>query len=256
VTSVRAAALSATYLVVSRAALYLDLDPEEFDVIEPRLYKVDGEPVPLLQITDHLVNGAGFCERLARKEPADRESLITRLIRSMVSDREQYPLLDLLAKDHPAQCDQACYLCLHRYGNQMYHGLLDWRLGLSFLACLIDPAFSCGLESEGDFRAPFLADWRETAIRLAREMVQRFGGNVRENVREDGPLPAFRLDAKSKNWAIVYHPLWDRESPRGLLKQAFEEFAQLGGKIAFTDSFELARRQVSEYQWIETEWRT
>ena len=38
--------------------------------------------------------------------------------------------------------------------------------------------------------------------------------------------------------------------------QAFEEFAQLGGKIAFTDSFELARRQVSEYQWIETEWRT
>ncbi len=30
---VRAAALSATYLIVNRAALSLDIDPEEFDVL-------------------------------------------------------------------------------------------------------------------------------------------------------------------------------------------------------------------------------
>jgi DEAD/DEAH box helicase domain-containing protein len=254
VTSVRAAALSATYLVVNRAALYLDLDPEEFDVIEPRLHKVDGRAVPLLQITDHLVNGAGFCEKLAQRNTSTGEKLITSVIRSMLHDRDQYPLIDFLASGHPDKCDQACYLCLHRYGNQMYHGLLDWRLGLSYLACLVEPEFSCGLVNESDFNLPFLAGWRDSAIRLAREMVQRFGGNVSQNVREKGILPAFRLDAVSNNWAIVYHPVWDREAPEGVLKAAFEEYAQHGGKIAFTDTFELSRRQVSEYQWIKSEW--
>src|SRR5262249_33096848 len=119
ITSVRAAALSATYLLVNRAALELDLDPEEFDVIDPRPYAPAGVPLPLLEITDHLVNGAGFCERLARPEG---EPLIVRLVRSMVRDRGEYPLKDFLGdaadpRAHPRTCDQACYVCLHRYGN-------------------------------------------------------------------------------------------------------------------------------------------
>src|SRR5690606_28688662 len=64
-TAVRAAALSATFTLVNRAALELDIDPDEFDVIEPRLFRrQDGVAVPVLQFTDHLVNGAGFCARL------------------------------------------------------------------------------------------------------------------------------------------------------------------------------------------------
>lgn len=254
VTSVRAAALSATFLLVNRAALDLDLDPDEFDVIEPRLYKLNENPVPLLQITDHLVNGAGFCERLARRAEGG-EAMVTRMLRSMVTIESEYPLFDFLDDGHPEKCDQACYLCLHRYGNQMYHGLLDWRLGLCFLACLVDQEFDCGLDTEKAFERPFLRDWNTTAVRLAREMVQRFGGNPDENVRTDGALPAFRLEKGSSNWAIVYHPLWDRENPKGILKQAFEEYSQDGGQIAFTDTFELARRQVSEYEWIQSEWR-
>jgi hypothetical protein len=99
-----------------------------------------------------------------------------------------------------------------------------------------------------------MVDWKDMATRLATEMVLRFGSNPRECVRTTGPLPAFRLDAKSDNWAIVYHPLWDRENPQGLLLQAINDFAQYGGKIALTDTFELARRQVSEYEWIRKEW--
>jgi DEAD/DEAH box helicase domain-containing protein len=58
VTAVRAAALSAIFLIVNRAARELDIAPEEFDVIEPRMYRPEnGDPIPLLQITDHLVNG-------------------------------------------------------------------------------------------------------------------------------------------------------------------------------------------------------
>ena len=47
VTSVRAAAISASYILVNRAALELDIDPEEFEVLEPRIYRIaQGRAVP------------------------------------------------------------------------------------------------------------------------------------------------------------------------------------------------------------------
>lgn len=254
VTSVRAAALSATFLLVNRAALDLDLDPAEFDVIEPRLYKHGDIAVPLLQITDHLVNGAGFCERLASPMQG-QEPFVVRMLKSMVTDQDAYPLNDFLIGDHPTDCEQACYVCLHRYGNQMYHGLLDWRLGLCFLACLADPKFDCGLGSEEAFTTPFMQDWKRTAERLAVESVRRFGSDPGRNVRTDGGLPAFRFDSSSDNWAIVYHPLWDRRNPTGLLARALDHYRKDCRRIALTDTFELARRQVSEYEAIQSEWR-
>ncbi|PHS08625.1 MAG: hypothetical protein COA78_12605 [Blastopirellula sp.] len=243
-TAVRSAALSATFLLVNRAALDLDLDPAEFDVIEPRMYQHNGKSVPLLQITDHLVNGAGFCERLGREE--DGEPFVTGLIRSIVGDRLQYPLADFLANNHPAECDQACYKCLHRYGNQMYHGLLDWRLGLCFLRSLIDKEFDCGLETESNFQEPYLVDWRSTAIRLAEEMVTRFAGDVTNDVLRDTPLPAFRFQPNTNNWVVVCHPLWDPTCSRGLIADTINELE--AGQIEFTDTFELSRRQVKVYQ--------
>ena len=94
ITSVRAAAISATYILVTRAAIELDIDPEEFDVIEPRPHTLDGVTVPLLQFTDHLVNGAGFLLRASRRRDRWRASLIAKLIRSIVRDAEKYPLVD------------------------------------------------------------------------------------------------------------------------------------------------------------------
>ena len=246
VTSVRAAAISATYLLVSRAALELDIDPEEFDVIEPRIYSPDGVPLPLLQITDHLVNGAGFCERLAQS--SGNKPLIAKIIQSIVSDANQYPLNDFIGdptstQQHPTTCDQACYLCMHRYGNQMYHGLLDWRLGLSFLATFNDEGFDCGLR--GSFTAPFLSDWKTLAARYAQEMVHRFGGEVDLS----GPLPAFRIDKKFPNWAVIVHPLWETlGNPHGLVAEALDVYRGTTSKIEFVDTFELARRQVTIYE--------
>ena len=246
-TAVRSAALSATYLLVNRAALELDLDPAEFDVIEPRMYQFAGTSVPLLQITDHLVNGAGFCERLGRQTAG--ETFVTKLIRSIVHDPAAYPLSDFMEDGHPDECDQACYRCLHRYGNQMYHGLLDWRLGLCFLRCLIDSDFDCGLETASNFNEPYLIDWRPTALRLAEEMVTRFAGDVANDVRRDGPLPAFRIQSDSNDWVIVCHPLWDQTTTsRGLIGEAHTDLQSLGARIEPTDTFELARRQVKVYQ--------
>jgi DEAD/DEAH box helicase domain-containing protein len=251
ITSVRAAALSATFIMVHRAALDLDIDPEEFDIIDPRVYMADGAPVPVLQITDHLVNGAGFCERLSEKD-AGGMAYVARMIRSAVSDAAAFPLKDYRGvKDgvnHANQCGESCYLCLQRYGNQSYHGLLDWRLGLSFLEALNDPGFSCGLDGNFD-ASPSLMDWPMLAKTYATALVNNY--RTDGEVIEIGKLTAFRLDRKQNRWALVVHPLWDIDNPTGIFAEAIRK---IGSPAEFADTFELSRRQVSERERLRREW--
>lgn len=251
VTSVRAAALSATFVLVHRAALDLDIDPEEFDIVEPRVHMTNGARVPVLQITDHLVNGSGFCERLATDDSTG-EPYVTQIIRSATSDPLAFPLKEYRGTqdglDHAAQCDQACYLCLQRYGNQSYHGLLDWRLGLSFLEALANPNFTCGLD--GNFGASAsLSDWPTLARRYATTLITNYRSNG--EIRQIGDLTAFRFDRSRNDWALVVHPLWDVDNPTGILEAAIRE---LGVPPEFSDTFELSRRQVSERERLRQTW--
>lgn len=246
VTSVRAAAISAAYIIVNRAALELDIDPEEFDVLEPRIYRTaSGQAVPLLQIADHLVNGAGFAERLAAFAGNGRP-MIAELITSIVADADRYPLTEFLRSDaqhdHPGECDQACYRCLQRYSNQSYHGLLDWRLGLAFLQVLSDPSWRCGLD--GEFGGPALGDWRTLARRYAEDM-GRFSD---VEIRDAAGLTALRLHG-SPGWAVVVHPLWDTAALEGIVGKAVDEIEGTTGTVPmFVDTFELARRLVTVRQ--------
>jgi hypothetical protein len=249
-TAVRAAALSAAFILVQRAALELDIDPEEFDIVDPRTHILDGNNVPVLQITDHLINGSGFCERLESIDATGQTRLVS-MIRSIVTDLKTFPLKEFRRKepgfDHAAQCDQACYLCLQRYGNQSYHGLLDWRLGLSFLEALNDPNFRCGLD--GNFESPSLSDWLTLARRYATELSTRYRADG--EVRDVGKLVAFRLDRSRDQWALVVHPLWDVQNPSGALQEAID---LLGSPPEFSDTFHLARRQVSERERLVQQW--
>lgn len=248
VTSVRAAAVSAAYLLVNRAALELDIDPEEFDVLDPRIYRApNGQAVPLLQIADHLVNGAGFVERLAAPGSSGR-ALIADLVTSIVRDETRYPLSELLRadgnQDHPRECDQACYRCLQRYSNQSYHGLLDWRLGLAFLQLLDDPAWTCGLD--GDFSSPALRDWGSLARRYVSDLA-RFSPVEQ---RDAAGLVAFRIDGV-RDWAVVAHPLWDTNALSGVLGEAVDETERTTGSVpVFVDTFELARRLIAARQGL------
>src|SRR5690606_15763822 len=104
-------------------------------------------------------------------------------------------------------CDQACYECLQRYGNRSYHGLLDWRLGLSFARAMVDPSHAVG--ADGDFSAPELVDWRAMA-EDALERVARGSGDL--DVIRGGPLPALRLRRAGGDAVIaIHHPLWRME---------------------------------------------
>ena len=263
---VRAAALSTSYMLVNRASLDLDIDPEEFDVLEPRIYGGDGAQLPLLQITDHLVNGAGFCRNLW-EGVGDGAPRITALIESMLggcrsegeilkevagdTDDLPYPIGEFLSAGHE-DCDTACYLCLLRYGNQPFHGLLDWQLGAAFLRALVDPQFRCGLD--GDFSFWGVERWPKMAQRLATEMADRFSGEA----REFSGVPAFRasLGRTSSPWVLVAHPLWDWDDDSEIeagtiLSQARSEADQYGEPLCW-DTFNLARRQVRVREWIRT----
>ena len=250
---VRAAALSATFMTVGRAALELDIAPEELAVLEPRLFGRP-HPLPLLQITDELVNGAGFCRILSDPVPGETAPRIMSYIRSMLQDEAAYPRAQFEDLDH-RDCGTACYRCLLRYGNQHYHGLLDWRLGLTYLRALVDPTFTCGLD--GNFVVPGLDRHLEDAERLAREMKDGFEGEAK--VFADGLVPAFKLKRGRglwTPWVLVAHPLWKWDANTlpadTILAQADEEAAaDSGGPTLCWDTFNLERRQVQVREWIK-----
>jgi len=237
-TSVRAAAISATFILVNRAALELDVDPEEFDVIEPRLFRPAGcAAVPVLQFADHLVNGAGFCVVLGAPDPATGRPLIVSLLSSVLNDSDKYPLNEFLRGDHKTTCEQGCYRCLLRYRNQPYHGLLDWRLGLTFLDTFANANSACGLD--GNFGTPALQEWSALVERDVWRLEHQF---TRLQSRQVGVLWAVRFDGSPK-WALIAHPLWDASGPTGILLDAVNTLGN--DPFVIVDSFNLARRPVT-----------
>ena len=263
---VRAATFSASHMLVNRASLDLDIDPEEFDVLEPRIYGGADAQLPLLQITDHLVNGAGFCRNLW-EITSTGSSRITQMISSMLgccqsshdileavgrdAERLPYPLGEVLTDGH-GDCDTACYLCLLRYGNQPLHGILDWQLGAAFLRALVDPRFRCGLD--GDFDFWVIERWPDLASRLAKQMAERFFGQV----GEFAGVPAFRvsLGQRLSPWVLVARALWDWDDESDvmggtILAEAREEAGEHGDPSCW-DTFNLATRQVRVREWIRT----
>lgn len=230
-TSVRASAISATQVLLLRAALDLDVAPEEFEALAPRSQGLGPDARPFLQIADSLVNGSGFCRHLQ----VEGEHFVGRTIQSILDEPGDWPGSAVLLDDHPSACDQACYRCLQRYGNRSLHGLLDWRLGLAYLRAMLHPDFACGLD--GDFTSfAELRDWKELANRYAALVEAYLPRTIRRTVGRLN-LPAFSLDAHATKWATVVHPLWRREGLTSVL--------EVGDDTVFIDTFELARRPLS-----------
>ena len=222
---IRAGALSACFMIVYEAASTLDVDPEEFEVLVPRVIPgSDNMPRPVLQIADSLVNGSGLCEQLV----SDRYGvpLIVELMEGLIRG-------DYLDDDHRRGCDQACYECLCRFGNQPWHGLLDWRLGLDTISLLLRPGFMAGMD--GDFSAPGLVDWPDLARRYADDVSAVFGGSRQriDNIE--------LVELRPNVWLAVVHPFWNwsymLEAHTRLM-----EFRQDGNDVRPATTFDLSRR--------------
>ncbi|MGJ0625910.1 DEAD/DEAH box helicase [Xenorhabdus bovienii] len=234
----RAAALSASFIIVNYASKeLLDIDPEEIEVLEPRVQVLkDGKSVPVLQMADRLVNGSGLCERLQQKG-ASGSLIILEIMRDILNNKTAYPLAEFLQLDHREHCFQGCYHCLHRYGNQTYHGLLDWRLGLDVIQLLLDQTYNAGLN--GDFTSPGVADWPENARRLAEDAASLYNNS---EVKMVGNIPLIGIGFQ--HWAAVLHPFWDHDAVFDANPE-LEEFSY-DANIEITNTFELSRRMGAE----------
>lgn len=235
----RAAAVSATQILVQRAALELDVSAEEFEALEPRLRS--GRP--MLQIADALINGSGLCRRLGEPSVPGGPPYVAEIVDALLSRADQWPLKDFLASygdggSHQGQCKTSCYRCIQRFSNRAYHSLLDWRLGLSYLRALTDPQYACGL-NPGDDRLPELAGWRERAYTLAEDIAfMRPSALSHERLSHSG-LSCIVERSNGETWRYaVLHPLWrkDLETLAGILGPDY-----VPGMLA-VDTYNLERR--------------
>ncbi len=230
---IKAAYYSAAFIIKAVAAQQLDIDPDEFDISNVRQVELDGEiRAGEIIIGDHLANGAGFTQWV-NDNWAD-------LLASIIS---AYPAPGsfagtILNEEHQASCDSSCYSCLRNYRNMPYHGLLDWRLGISLLRSLESEAFACGLDD--DFSSPDLAQWFEQAVKLRNTFCISFPA---AQPRDSGRLPGFTI---GKEQVLVVHPFWDARNPQGLLAEAIANCEQDNPPVL--DTFNLLRRQGWAYQ--------
>jgi Lhr-like helicase len=237
-TGVRAAAVSATHLLVQKAALVMDVAPDEFEALEPRLRGAS----PMLQIADTLINGSGLCRRLG-EAGEDGQPAIARLTAEVVNDGSKWPLKDFFESEHVSRCSTSCYACIQQYQNRRYHPLLDWRLALAYLRAMIDPAFICGLD--GDFEAyPGLRGWLAKARDLAAGVASMRPRTLKATLagaRGLACLDESSVGGQLERKYVVVHPLWrlDRASVDAL------GIASAGVPVCFVDTFDLERRPLN-----------
>ncbi|AFZ08877.1 DEAD/DEAH box helicase domain protein [Oscillatoria nigro-viridis PCC 7112] len=231
--AVKAAFYSAAFTVRAVAAQELDIDPEELDISGLRQVELEDKKVGEIVISDRLANGSGFTDWLAHRW---EDILTDKILNSQNSFAEA-----IMSPQHRQKCDSSCYDCLQQYRNMNYHGLLDWRLGLSLLRALASSNFQCGLD--GDFSTPDLENWLLNATALRDIFCASFSCSG----EQFGALPGFAVGDKS---VIIVHPLWEVDNPQGLLHEAIAT-VEAPDRLRYLDTFNLLRRPSWCYQSLD-----
>lgn len=228
---VKAATYSAGYLLRAVVSMpdFLDIDADEIEVCNFNISRLGNEIVTDITLSDTLPNGSGFVQWLN-----DNWENVLRTAACMESEHPIKYIEMLTSTDHMEHCDTACYKCLESYRNMAYHGLLDWRLGVSYLRIMADSAYKCGLD--GNYSSPELSDWPDLAYRVRDTFADIF-----DYERETwASLPGLK---KGRRRIIVVHPLWDTENGRSrLIETAMDASRGNSSDIFFLDTFDLLRR--------------
>lgn len=178
----RAVWLSFGTLVLDAAARVLQINPEELRVNVRPVARPNGRVHGEVYLYDTLPGGAGYAR--------DIDAQLDQVLQQALADSRVCS---------NASCPGACYSCLLDYQNQMYHGLLDRRLGRSVLDYLLNgtsPSLS-SFESTAaaDRLLPYVPDgWAvQTAVTVANNLfpiVLRNGNNEQLGVLPRHPLQA------------------------------------------------------------------
>jgi hypothetical protein len=228
---VKAAIYSASFLLRAAVAGELDIDPEEIEICNYRSLETDGAYIGEIALSDRLPNGAGFVSWISDNWENILESMLSRTPGPFAKQ--------VISEEHRLKCDSACYDCIKVYRNMVYHGLLDWRLGMSYLRILGDPGYRAGLD--GDFMHPELVDWIDLAEKVRNNFISQFHHYTPADWEG---LPGFRAGELN---VIVVHPLWDVRDPKGILMEAV---AKAATDVRFLDTFNLLRRPGRCYEGL------
>lgn len=223
--AVRAAIISAAFLLQRILADRLDIAPEEIEVASiTRRQLNDQQWIADIILSDRLPNSAGFV-RWAYQN-------FSEILKTACYPRDSHSYAGhIQSEEHCRSCSSACYDCLMVYRNMTYHGLLDWRLAVSYLKAVLCSDYSAGLYN--DFDAPEMRDW----IKMAKQVRDSFIHYFAYTPVTFGRLPGFV--AGTRNYLVV-HPLWDTRNPLGLVAEAV---ADSGDNITeCINTFNLLRR--------------
>jgi hypothetical protein len=233
--AIRAAYYSAAFILRAVAADHLDIDPEELDISAVRrAERSPGAYSGEIVIGDRLANGAGFVAQMHQ----EWRQLLALVVAAAPGDQSVAGAL--ISPEHRLKCDASCPDCLRQYRNMSFHGLLDWRLGLSLIKMLSDEGHRCGLS--GDFATPDMLDWPQ----LADDLRQAFCKTFNCTPVAFGALPGFEVGTQK---GVFVHPLWNTGAPTGLLAEAVAT-VPAGVKLRYVDTFNAQRRMSWVYQGL------
>jgi DEAD/DEAH box helicase domain-containing protein len=223
----RAAWFSFGFLLRSAAAVFLDVDRNEFRV-GLRTLRRKGQLEGEVFLSDFLENGAGYSTYIGRPE------IFTYFLRDQLDSYARF-----LESHGPSgqACDSACYDCLKDYANMAYHGLLDWRLAVDMAR--LARGREIGLSDHWDG--------------IAENLISRFCEEFGWTQTQFGPVTGAQLQDKA---ILAVHPLWDtrpdycgEELAEAIVEAKMRGFTEGGGPKQWiaVDLFELSRRPA----WVE-----
>lgn len=222
--AVRAGIISAAFLIQRILADRLDIDPEEIEVASIARRPLDQRHwVAEIILSDRLPNGAGFTWWASEN--------FEEILKEACFPSKTGSYSELIQSSGHSSCDSSCYDCLKVYRNMTYHGLLDWRLAVSYLKVLYGASYLAGLDEK--FDSPELSDWLTLAEKTMDQFVKYFGYTP----ARFGMLPGFIANRRR---FIVTHPLWDTSVPTGILARAIAEAG--GMPDGYINTFNLLRR--------------
>lgn len=185
--AIRAAFLSAAYLLQRSLADHLDVQPDDIEVIE----KVGSAGCPEIYLCDALPNGASIVSYLFE---ADH---LKELIEDITEFRTTYMQS---IYNHASSCATACQNCMLTYTNRGVHHVLDWRLGVGILRLMAGSDYDFGFTTTSCAQYKELDDFEVLLQKCA------------DKKNCDVSLGRYMFSEGRGRQSAIIHPLWNREA--------------------------------------------
>ena len=198
--AIRAAFISAGFLLQRTLADKLDVTPEEIEVIE----KIQNGK-PMIYLSDALPNGAGIVGYLYKNNNLED------LLKEIVNFSTPF-MQSLKDPQHRKKCFTACQECLDSYSNRGYHHILDWRMGVGILRLMLDDQFDFGFDANKRSLYEDLVDYDDifnaASIKLDGASSLKWNNHLYATLTQ---IQGVGPSAKSTTtYKVLYHPLWNK----------------------------------------------